>query len=82
MISAQFDAIRLELFYKPYLPVALESYQNRIRSLDPQSFFTIYLTTFLLLDLVPVACHNGLRQRRQHAMVNVQRHEFWLSTRC
>lgn len=73
MIAAQFDAIRLERFYKPHFPAALKSYQDRIGSGEPQSFFTIYLSTFLLLDLVPIACYNRLRQRRQQAMVNVHR---------
>lgn len=71
MVVAQFDGIRLHRCYKPLSPLVLRSYQERIKSLDPRSWFTIYLTTALLLDLVPTACADRLRQRKQHALPKV-----------
>lgn len=62
MIVAQFDSIRHERIYKNLAPRVLKLYEKLITSSDMQSWFVIYLVTFLFLH--QVSCISFDRYRR------------------
>ncbi|KAK1756954.1 hypothetical protein QBC47DRAFT_173652 [Echria macrotheca] len=65
MIVAQFDSIRIERVYKKKIPNFLKLYEKILKSGNMHAWFTIYLVTFLFVDLVAIACRDVLRRRRQ-----------------
>ena len=67
MIVAQFDSIRHERIYKQYCPKVLKTYESHLTSGNRETWFTLYLVTFLFLTLVGTASRDRLRHARQVA---------------
>src|SRR4051812_17982923 len=67
MVVAQFDSIRHERIYKEYCPKVLKTYEAHLTSGNKETWFTLYLVTFLFLTLVGSASRDRLRHARQVA---------------
>ncbi|KAK0754880.1 hypothetical protein B0T18DRAFT_47805 [Schizothecium vesticola] len=67
MIVAQFDSIRHERIYKEFCPKVLRTYESHLTSGNRDTWFTLYLVTFLFLTLVGSASRDRLRHARQVA---------------
>jgi len=65
MIVAQFDSIRHERIYREFCPKVLKTYESHLVSGNRDSWFTLYLVTFLFLTLVGSASRDRLRHARQ-----------------
>lgn len=67
MIVAQFDSIRHERIYKEFCPKVLRTYESHLTSGNRDTWFTLYLVTFLFLTLVGSASRDRLRHAKQVA---------------
>ena len=66
MLVAQFDSIRHERIYRELAPKVLKQFEAFLISGDMDSWFTVYLATFLLLHQVACTSYD----RRRHVMEN------------
>ncbi|KAL1837019.1 hypothetical protein VTJ49DRAFT_4388 [Mycothermus thermophilus] len=70
LVVAQFDSIRCERFYKPYTQDVLRRLEALLGSHHKESWFTVFLATFLLLHLTSDSSADRHRHSKQNQEVN------------
>ncbi|KAL2268902.1 hypothetical protein VTJ83DRAFT_3748 [Remersonia thermophila] len=70
LVVAQFDSIRCERFYKPYAQDVLRRLEALLPSHHKESWFTVFLATFLLLHLTSNTSADRYRHSQQNQQVN------------
>ncbi len=66
MVVAQFDSIRYVRLYSKLAPEALRSLEIFLSSSNKDAWFTVFLSTFLLLHLVAGASQDRYRYAQQN----------------